>query len=83
MKNVSYKKNWLLVDIQLHVYPTPTPLINYDPERNQLEADFIKVMLRRKTNSSTSDIYKYKIVLFEHDEPKKLLIFVWDSQKYH
>ena len=32
-----HKKNWLLVAIQVQVYPPPTPIIKYDIERKKPE----------------------------------------------
>ena len=67
MKNVSTNKNWLLVNIQTHMEPPSITLIKNELEVNNSESDCIKVKLCRNPASAASDMYEYKVALFEND----------------
>ena len=38
--------------------------------------DFVKLKLRRDPTSITTDIYEFKISLFEHGDPKEFLLSI-------
>ena len=63
MNNVSHKKGWLSGAMHVHVYPPPIY-----PIKNELESkseNFLTKILLRHPMSATSDLYEYKMALFE------------------
>ena len=72
MKNVSYKKGWNSGTNPSHVEPPPINLIK---ERCKGKADkyFVKLKLHRYPTPSTSDLYEYKMFLFDHGDTEELL----------
>ena len=58
-----------------HVEPPPIPLIQetYDSKSDK---DFVKLKLRWDPMSSTSDLYEFKIYLFDNGKPEEFLFFV-------
>ena len=63
MKNVSHKKKWNTVTVQVHVDPPsiePIKSKNYDKS----EKYCVKIKLRRGTTSQKFDLYKLKNGLF-------------------
>ena len=68
MDHVFHKKSWNLGMTQVHVEPPPIPLIKgkYD---GKADKDFVKLKLRRDPTSSTSDLYGFKMYLFENSNP--------------
>ena len=58
-----------------HVDPSEIPLIkeNHDGKSDKY---FLKLKLRRYPKSSTSDLYEFKISLFDNGEPENVLLFV-------
>ena len=60
---------------QPHLEPPLTPLIK---EKNNSKSDkyFVKIKLHRDPTSSTSDLYEFKIYLFENGDPEEFLLFV-------
>ena len=75
MKNVSNKKKWNIGVLQVHVEPSPTPLIKSNHD-DKSEKDFVKLKLRRDPTSENSDLCKFKMGLFDNGKPVQFLLFV-------
>ena len=75
MKNVSHNKGWILGINPSHVEPLTITLIK-ETYNGKPDKDFVKLKLRRYPTSSTSDLYKFKMYLFEHGEPDEFLLFI-------
>ena len=60
---------------QPHLEPLPIPLIK---ERHDGKSDkyFVKLKLHRDPTFPTSDLYEFKIPLFDNDIPEEFLLFV-------
>ena len=70
MKNVSQKKKWNAGGgVQMHVKPPPTPLIKIE-HNDKLDKDFVKLKLCRDPTSEKSDLYEFKMDLFNLDKPE-------------
>ena len=63
---------------QPHLEP---PLISLFKEKHNGKSDkyFFKLKLRRDPTSSTSEIYEFKMYLFENGDPEEFLLFVRNS----
>ena len=74
MKNVSSKKGRMTGMTHPHVDPPMIPLIQ---ETNDGKSDryFIKLKLHRDHTSPTSDLYEFKMSLFDNGQPEELLLF--------
>ena len=55
--------------------PPPIPLIK-ETYNGKSDKDFVKLKLRRDPTSSTSDLYAFKISLFDHVDPEEFLLFI-------
>ena len=44
------------------------------------DGDYIKLKLRRDPTSSTSDLYEFRMSLFDHGKPEEFLLFVRNFQ---
>ena len=75
MKNLFHKKGWNLGTNPSHVEPPSITLIN-KTYNGDSEKDFVKLKLRRDPMSSTSELYEFKISLFEHGDPEEFLLFI-------
>ena len=75
MKNVSHNKGWILGINPSHVEPLTITLIK-ETYNGKPEKDFVKLKLRRYPTSSTSDLYEFKMSLFEHGKMEEFLLFV-------
>ena len=75
MKNVSSKKEWMTGVTHPHVEPPPIPLIQ-ETYYGKSDKYFVKLKLRRDPTSSTSDLYEFKMSLFDNDETEDFLLFV-------
>ena len=75
MKNVSSEKGWMTGMTHPHVEPPPIPLIQETYDGNP-DKDLVKLKLRRDPTSSTSDLYEFKISLFDNGEPEEFFLFV-------
>ena len=58
-----------------HVEPPSIPLIKgaYD---GKSEKDLLKLKLRRRPTSSMSDLYGFRMSLFDNGEPEEFLLFI-------
>ena len=68
MRKNFHKKKWNTGVVQVHVEPPLTPLIKSKPDVKS-DKDFVKLKLRRDMTSRKSDLYEFKIALFENGEP--------------
>ena len=59
---------------QPHLDPSLILLIQ-ETHNGILDKDFIKLKLHRYPNFSTSDIYEFKMSLFDNGEPEEFLLF--------
>ena len=75
MKNVFHKKKWNAGIVQVHVDPPLIPLIK---SRNKDKSDkgFVKMKLCRDPTSENSDVYEFRIDLFDNGESEEFLLFV-------
>ena len=73
--DITHKKKWNVGVVQVHLEPPPTPLIKNKHE-DKSDKDFVKLKLRRDLTSDKSDLYEFKIALFDNGNPEKLLLFV-------
>ena len=55
--------------------PPPIPLIK-EMCNGKADEDFLKLKLCRDPTSSTSDLYEFKMSLFEHGHPEEFLLFM-------
>ena len=80
MNNVSHKKSWNLGMAQVHVEPPTIPLIKvkYD---GKSEKYFVQLKFCRDTTSSTLDLYKFKMSLFDNGDSEDFLLFVRNFNK--
>ena len=60
---------------QPHVEPLPITLIK-EKHDGKSYTDFLKLKLRRDPKFSTSDLYEFKICLFDNVNPKEFFMFV-------
>ena len=74
MNNVSLKKLWGMDTNPSHLEPLPIPLIKETSTGNS-DGDSVKIKFYRDLTSSTSDIYEFRMSLFDHGEPEEFLLF--------
>ena len=69
---VSNKKGWMTGMTQPHIDPPPITLIK---EKHDSKSDkcFVKLKLCRYPISPTSDLYEFKMSLFENFDPEEFL----------
>ena len=72
MKNVSHKKGWGVDSNPAHVEP---PLIKENSTGNS-DVDGVKLNMRRYPTSSKSDLYEFRMYLFDHGDTEEFLSFV-------
>ena len=75
MKDGSSKKGWMTGIIQAHVEPPPIPLLK-ELHDGKSDKYFVKLKLRRYPTLSTSDLYEFKMSLFDNGRPEEFLLFV-------
>ena len=65
MKNISHKKIWRTGAVQINVDPPPIPRIKI---KNDMKAEkyCVKIKLRRDNTSEKSDLYEFKMALFNN-----------------
>ena len=75
MKNVSSKKGWTTGMTHPHIESPPIPLIkeNHDGKSDK---DFVKIKQRRDPTPSTSDLYEFKMYLFDNGDLEEILLFI-------
>ena len=79
MKNVSHNKIWNQGAVQMLVEPPPIPLIsgNNDTKLNKYS---VKIKLHKDPTSENSDLYEFKMALFDNGEPEEFLLLVCNFQ---
>ena len=65
MKNISSKKGWIAGVTHPHVEPPPIPLIQ-ETYGGKSEKDIVKLKLDRDPMLSTSELYDFKMSLFDN-----------------
>ena len=75
MNDVFQKKRWKARIAQLHVDPPPTLLIKIK-HGDKPDKDFVNIKFLRYQTSENSDLYEFKMVLFDNDEPEEFLLFI-------
>ena len=60
---------------QPHLYPPSIPIIK-ENHYGKSDKDVVKLKLRRDPTLPTSNLYGFKISLFDNGEPVKFLLFV-------
>ena len=78
MKNVYHKKLWKSGMTQAHLEYTPIPLIN-GKYNGKSDKYFVNLEFCRDPTYSTSDLYEFRMSLFENGEPEDFLLFVCNS----
>ena len=74
MKNISQNKGWNLQIKPSHVEPLPIPQIK-ETCNGESDEYFVRLKLCGYPTSSISDLYEFKISLFDHGEPEEFLLF--------
>ena len=59
----------------MHVEPQPTPLIKSKHD-DKSEKNFVKLKLRRDPTSNNSELYEFKMALFDNGDLDKFFLFV-------
>ena len=74
MKTISHNKKWNTGTLKVHVEPPP---ITLKSNKNYKKSDkyFVKIKLCRDTMSQKSDLYEFKMALFDNGEPDEFLLF--------
>ena len=75
MKNIFQKKSWFTGAVQILVDLPPVTLIESKNDR-KLFTNCVKIKLRMDLTSEKSDLYKFKIALFDKGNPEEFLLFV-------
>ena len=68
MENVSHKRRWGVYTNTDHVEPPLIPLIK-ETATGKSDGDYVKLNLRKNPTSSKSDLYEFRMSLFDHGEP--------------
>ena len=68
MKNVFHKKKWNSGTVQVHVDPHPVPLIKIN-NNDKSDKYFVKIKLHRDPASEKSELYEFKIAMFDNGKP--------------
>ena len=70
-----HKKNWNQGAVHVHVEP---PLITLIKRKNneKSDEDCLKIKLRRDPTSKKSDLYEFKMTLFDNGDPEEFLLFI-------
>ena len=75
MKNISDNKGWNSGMTQSHVGTSLIPLIK-GTYGGKSDKDFVKLELRRYPMSSTSDLYEFRMCLFDNFNLEEFLLFM-------
>ena len=75
MKKISHSKVWGTDTNPDHVEPSPIPLIK-ELSTGKSDGDYVKLKLRRDPTSSTSELYDFRMSLFDHGDTEEFLLFV-------
>ena len=75
MNNVSHKKSCNSGVRQPRLKSPPIPLIKNN-HNHKSDKDLVKIKLCRYPTSSSSDLYKFKMDMFDNGEPEEFLLFL-------
>ena len=75
MKNVSQKKGWSRGAVQMHLDPPPITIIKSN-NNVKLDKYCVKTKLRSDPTSEKSDLYDFKMSLFDNGYPEVFLLFI-------
>ena len=75
MKNISHKKVWSTDTNTAHVEPPLKPLVK-ETSTGKSDGDYVKLKFIRGHTSSTSDLYEFRMSLFDHGHPEEFILFV-------
>ena len=75
MKNVSSKKGWMTGMTHPYVDPPPIPLIQ-ETHNGKSDKKSVKLKLHIYPTLSTSDLYEFKMYLFDNGELEEFLLFI-------
>ena len=79
MKIVLNKKSCCTDAVKIHVDPPPINLIKSKNDA-KWENYCVKIKLRRDPTSEKSDLYEFKMSLFDNGNTEEFLLFVWNFQ---
>ena len=79
MKNVSHKKGWGVDTNLAHIELPPIPLVK-EMSNSKSDGDYVKLNLRRYPKPSMSNLYEFRMSLFDHGKPEKFILFVTNFQ---
>ena len=75
MRNISHHKKWNTGTVQFHIEPHPIPLIKINNDE-KLDIYFVKIQLCRGPTLENSDLYEFKITLFDNVKLEEFLFLV-------
>ena len=75
MKNIPHKKVWGTDTNTAHVEPPLIPLVK-ETSTGKSYGDYVKLKFLRGPTSSTSDLYEFRMSLFNHGHPEKFILFL-------
>ena len=75
MKTILHKKECNLGTNPAHVEPLPIPLIK-DIYNGKSDKYFVEIKLCKDPTSSRSDLYEFKMSLFDHGDLEDFLLFI-------
>ena len=65
---------------QPHIEPTRISLIK-ENHNGKSDKDFVKLKMSWDPTSSTSDLYEFKMYLFQNGKPERFLLFISNFNK--
>ena len=77
MKKFSHKKGWGTDANTAHVESPPIPVIK-ETFNDKSDGDYVKLKLCRYPTSSTSDLYEFRLYLFDHGKQEEFLLLFWN-----
>ena len=73
--NVPHKNKWNLGVVQVHTETPHTSLIKSN-HNDKADTDFVIMKVRRYPTSYKSELYEFKMALFDNGKPEEFLLFV-------
>ena len=75
IKKVLHKKVWGMDTNPDHIETPPIPLVK-ETSTGKSDRDYVKLKLHRDPKYSTSDLYEFRMSLFDHGEPEEFLFLL-------
>ena len=75
MKNGYHKKGWGMNTNPSHVEPPLIPLVQ-KISTGKSDGDYVKLKLCKDPMSSTSELYEFRMSLFDHCQLEEFLLFM-------